>query len=197
MPLLSCWGRAMKEAAHVSVSPYPCISHMAFIALHILYPCSNCRRHIESQLHAKPDERRHLLGTRVNKLCAARRGARMEQHLLATSIAVDSLASPLATLPPCRAHIIGCSHTCMDTHKTTQIFQLGSVRSATHLENGGAEGDFEVLLHVSGQRSATTYDEAHAAAKGLLEGVEQILVQQRRSLQQKSPIISAHAYMHR
>ena len=50
------------------------------------------------------------------------------------------------------------------------------------LEHGGAEGDFKVLLNVSWQGRSPADNEANAAAEGLLESVEQVLVQQRRRL---------------
>lgn len=61
-------------------------------------------------------------------------------------------------------------------------------RRVAHLEDGGAEGDFQVLLHMGGEGGSSADDEAHAAAKGLLERAEQVPVQQRGRLRPTSCI---------
>ena len=54
--------------------------------------------------------------------------------------------------------------------------------AGTHLEDWCGQDSGKVLLHVGGQRGAPADDEAHAPAKGGLEGAEDVLVQQRRRL---------------
>ena len=51
-----------------------------------------------------------------------------------------------------------------------------------NLEDRRAEGGCQVLLHMGGERSAPAHNEADAAAKGGLEGAEDVLVQERRCL---------------